>query len=188
MLIGLVGEAPNDTGALQNLLSKRYSGSGIVFKTLLHDMTGDMLQSKEGYKFLRLENQLEKPDFIIFIRDLDALWTDRKKRAERVAYFRKSINIVHRKGIYLLHVFEIEALIFADIASFNKEYKTTIPELKNIADVTLIENPKEVLRNLSKGAYKESHNEKHFAKVDFDKLLEVDYFKEFIAEFEAKLA
>ena len=33
-------------------------------------------------------------------------------------------RILNKKGIHLLHIYEIEALILADIETFNKIYKT----------------------------------------------------------------
>ena len=141
MKIGLVREAPNDTAAIKNLLSKQYPDKGFVFENMLDNITGSQLDNKYTETLLRLENQFKKPDLIIFIRDLDALWTDRAQRFKRKRYFVKNNNIVQRIGIPLLHVYEIEALIFADIETFNALYGTIIPVHENVS--TIVE-PKEV--------------------------------------------
>ena len=69
------------------------------------------------------------PDIVIFIRDLDGLETDtdfKEKKAKRQEYFTKSKSVVDKKALYLLNIYEIEALILADIEAFNAFYKSHI--------------------------------------------------------------
>jgi len=181
MKIGLVGEAPNDTAAIKNLLSKKYAGKGFVFENMLDNITGSQLDNKYTETLLRLENQFKKPDLIIFIRDLDALWTDRGQRFKRKRYFVKNNNIVQKIGIPLLHVYEIEALIFADINTFNKMYGVEIPIHENVSNIV---EPKEILFKETKFKYSESHNAKIFDHLNFNNLLSCEYFKTFIENFE----
>jgi len=181
MKIGLVGEAPNDTASIKNLLSKQYHDKDFIFENMLDNITGSQLDNKYTETLLRLENQFKRPDLIIFIRDLDSLWSDNGQRFKRKRYFVKNNNIVQRISIPLLHVYEIEALIFADIDTFNKMYGTTILQHENVSQIV---EPKEVLLRETKYKYSESHNAKIFDKLNFHNLLECNYFKTFIENFE----
>lgn len=82
MKIGLVGEAPNDTRAIQNLLGRRYRH--LSFVTLLNRINGSMLDNKKAInQLLSVEFEEQKPDIVIFIRDLDSHEKDKKKLQER---------------------------------------------------------------------------------------------------------
>jgi hypothetical protein len=59
-----------------------------------------------------------RPNLIIYIRDLDALETDKEKIAARKAVFKKRFDRVEGKAILLLIVVESEALVLADIEGF----------------------------------------------------------------------
>lgn len=184
MKIGLVGEAPNDTAAIQNLLSKNYKH--LEFTTLLRDINGSMLDNNKAFRrILRIEYETQNPDLIIFIRDLDALETDRAAKLKRQETFNYSNNIVDKKGIFLLHIFEIEALIFADIEAFNKYYGCSI---LGISDPMKISEPKEVLIKATKKSvkqYSETHNAELFNLLNFNILkTNCRYFNDFIDYFE----
>ena len=176
MKIGLVGEAPNDTQSIKNLLLKRYLDEKFEFVFMLQRFNGSNLDSQKTKRFLRIEFESQKPDIVIFIRDLDSILPNKIKLYERKNYFTASNSVVNKKGIHLLHIYEIEALILADIETFNKIYNTKV---KKIDNVMLVEEPKEFLKNISK-KYNESHNSEIFNQLDFDKVLECFYFKKFI--------
>ena len=101
---------------------------------------------------------------------------NKAKLYERKAYFTSSNSVVDKKGIPLLHIYEIEALILTDVTNFNKIYGT---DLHEVVDVMLIEEPKEYLKKAS-NKYSESHNATIFETIDFDKTLNCRYFRRFI--------
>lgn len=184
MKIGLVGEAPNDTLAMRNLLLKRYSELEYEFIDMLDNIPGSLLDHQKTKRLLRLEYQIKKPDWVIFIRDLDALVSDRKKLNQRRNYFTSSNSVVDKKGTLMLHIFEIEALILADIETFNEIYGTSVDKIENPMS---IHEPKELLKSFSK-KYNEIHNGKIFEKIDFDKAMECAFFFKFIRNFDKALS
>jgi len=184
MKIGLVGEAPNDTQSIKNLLEKRYSNNNHEFVFMLQIINGANLDSQKTKRFLRIEYELQKPDIVIFIRDLDAVLPNKKKLYERKEYFTNSNNVIDKKGIPLLHIYEIEALILTDVATFNNKYGAKLEEVPN---VMTIPEPKEYLKKASK-KYSESHNADIFRLLDFDKTLNCEYFRRFIKKLDAVLA
>lgn len=176
MKIGLVGEAPNDTQSIKNLLLKKYTDTSYEFVFMLQRINGSSLDSQKTKRLLRIEFELQKPNFVIFIRDLDSTLPNKSKLDGRKIYFNNSNNIVDKRGIHLLHIYEIEALILADIETFNKIYKT---QIKKFEDVMKVKEPKELLKKASKN-YNESHNPEIFDKLNFNKVLECIYFENFI--------
>jgi hypothetical protein len=185
MRIGLVGEAPNDTMAIQNLLSKQYQD--LDFVTLLNRINGSMLDNqKKIRRLLRVEYENQSPDIIIFIRDLDALENDRDAKRKREEIFSYSNRIVNRVGIHLLNVFELEALILADIDVFNAHYSCSVAEFD---DPMLIATPKEVLKEASGNRFNESHNPEIFSLLNFDILRnKCRYFSRFIRNLDRSIA
>ncbi|MCE3295497.1 MAG: hypothetical protein K0R65_1211 [Crocinitomicaceae bacterium] len=182
MKVALVGEAPNDTLSIQNLLVKRYS-SNISFFSLLNRINGSQLDNQKTKRFLRIEYETKKPDIVIFIRDLDDILPSVEKIANRKLYFSSSNSVVDKKGIFLLNVFEIEALILADIETFNKIYNCNI---KSIPEPMSIIEPKELLRSYSKD-YNESHNPDVFKKLNFENTLNCSYFNLFILKLDQEI-
>ncbi len=187
LVVALVGEAPNDTKSLKNLLQKKYHE--IDFKVFLNNIRGSQLDEQKTKHLLRKEYQFEKPDIIIFIRDLDALENNVEQLEIRRKYFKESNSVVNDKGIYLLNIFEIEALLLADIDCFNKIYETNI--LKN-ADPMKIEQPKEFLKIATQKALKqfnESHNPEIFSLLNFEIVkTNCRYFNTFINNFDKEIA
>lgn len=183
MKIGLVGEAPNDTKSLQNLLSRKYIEDNIQFVSMLKIQNGSSLDSSKTFRILEIENRIQKPDIIIFIRDLDGILPNRTKQLERLKYFRKANRRVNYVGVFLLHIYEIEALILADIETFNSIYNVKISKFQ---DVMKVVEPKEVLKAASKN-YSVADNSKIFENLKLHKLLECQYFEKFIKELDSKI-
>jgi len=184
MKIGLVGEAPNDTSAIQNLLSRKYLD--VDFVTLLDRIHGSMLDNKKAIsRLLRIEYESHTPDVIIFIRDLDALETDREAKRKRKEVFSASNSIVDKKGIFLLNIYELEAIILADINSFNNYYGTEIP---GYADPMKVVMPKEVLIEATtslNNRFIVSHTPHLFSLLNFEIVKQnCRYFSMFIRRFE----
>ncbi|MCF6308591.1 MAG: hypothetical protein L3J09_11660 [Flavobacteriaceae bacterium] len=107
MRIGLVGEAPNDTQSMKNLMEKNYD-SGFEFFFMLDRINGSKLDSQKTKRFLRIEYKTKKPDLIIFIRDLDSVLPNELKLNGRKLYFTNSNRVVDKNGIYLLHIYEMK--------------------------------------------------------------------------------
>lgn len=185
--VGLLGESPNDTKAIEALLKPRY-GERVEFFTLLRNVNGDMLEYAETFRNLRREYEWEKPNLVIVIRDLDGLVTKGTKWRQRQAYFRKVDVAVGQKSLPLLNIYEIEALICAHIAVFNKFYGCACPQP---ADPMAIEKPKEWLRAATEPGwtrYLEGHSPKLLGQVDYDAVIaNCRYFADFDKLFASKL-
>jgi hypothetical protein len=187
MTIGLIGEDPNDTSAVANLLRQHYPH--LTFVRLLRNLTGSMLDNQANLNRLRREYEEERPDWVLCIRDLDSVATqadfDQKKR-ERQAFFSKCNRMMDKKAIRLLHIYEIEALLLADFALVKAEYAV---EADFTGDPMLVPEPKEWLKKATNGQYKESHTPALFGKLNVGQLVaNCQYFKKFYREFGQKVA
>ena len=181
MNIGLVGEAPSDTSSIQNLLERKYSD--VKYFAMLNGINGSMLDNQKTKRLLRIEYEQTQPQVVVFIRDLDGLITEQDKIDARKKYFTEFNSVVDKKGILLLNIYEIEALIFADVDSFNVRYSSNI---QSVEDPSHITDPKGKLK-LECKKYKESENPEIFKILIFDKLLNCSYFKEFCNKFEKSI-
>ena len=182
--IGLVGENPSDTGAIRALLRKAIADQ-VDFVDLIRDVNGSNLENNFHKNRFRREYELLKRegggvDLVVFIRDLDDLETNRERVLQRKSYFNEWNKTVDEKGIFLLNIFELEALIWADIEGYNLKYGTSIPPLP---DPMLIWEPKEELKKHIR--YSEGDSPKIFEEA-----LRVDevekncrYFAAFLSEF-----
>ena len=172
---------------MERLLTPRYGGR-VEFFTLIEGVTGDMLDTQGAFRQLRREYQLERPNLVVVIRDLDALETDRGQLRKRQSYSRRVARQVNNKGLYLLNIYTIEALVAADIAAFNAHYGCgcEIP-----GDVMLIEKPIELLRAATqhgKPRYLEAHCAELLEKANYDQLLaNCRYFRDFDAAFDQQV-
>ena len=118
--IGIISENPNDTKAIKALLERAFSGKITCFD-LLPNINGSDLDDKRNNHVihkLRTNFQIFKPDIVLYMRDLDGLYKERNKRLSRKRRFGKFNKVVEDKGIFLLHIYEIEALILADFERF----------------------------------------------------------------------
>lgn len=182
MKVGLIGESPHDTKSIENLLSRVYPD--VQFINLIDDIHGSQLDHQKTKRLLRVEYELIKPDLVVFIRDLDALATDRTQLRKRVSYFSDFKSVVNKRALYLLNIYEIEALILCDIDVFLASYSCHYASTVNPQDIV---EPKEVLKNISK-KYVESHNSQLFKELDFTKLVDRSpRFKSFVTKFEKVL-
>lgn len=185
--IGLVGEDPNDTYSLKNLLLKKYKGE-VQFFPLVKGIKGYQLDNPKVKRALPIEFSSKKCNFIIYIRDLDGFKTEKEKVGAKKKWFQELDAMINGKGMLLLNIWELEALIFADISSFNKLYSISYSFKK---DPVSLKEPKEELKKITKHnnkKYKESHCPEIFNKLDFDVVEKnCSYFKEFISELNIKL-
>lgn len=183
MKIGLVGEAPNDSNAIKNLLNKKYGLPDYLFYALLNNIHGSQLDNQKTKRLLRIEYEIEKPDIVIFIRDLDGTLKKNTTLKSRNKYFGDCNKVVDKKGIFLLNIYEIEALIISDIETFNRFFNC---QLTYEGDPMEVKNPKEDLKSKCH-QFKESLNPDIFELLTFETVKQnCTYFNTFILKFERK--
>ena len=180
--IGLIGEDPNDTTSIKNLLLQKHPD--LVFKQLLKSERGDGLKNSRLSKALNIEFKRTQPQFVLFIRDADVLPSENDKIEKVEEWFKKLNSVINGKGILLTNIYELEALILADISTFNKVYKTKISVTKN---VMYQKDPKEFLIEKTRKTqkqYKVSDCPELFGKLKIDVVLaNCTYLKEFYLSF-----
>jgi len=76
--IGLVGEDPNDTKSIQNLLLQEYRGR-IKFEILAKRITGYQLDNPKIKRSLPIEVKDKKCQIVILIRDTDGFQSKNSK-------------------------------------------------------------------------------------------------------------
>lgn len=164
--VGIVGENPqNDAEALQILLNS-VAQTDVEFSIKMGNFKGGQL---DGDKFFRsLAVEADYLDWIIFVRDLDGLLSESKKLIIKDLWFQKVNKNVDEKGIFFLAIAEMEALILADIQTFNKIYGLNVKPVGNpMAD----DDPKKTLRQLTektkRGKYTESEAPSIFKHLAF---------------------
>jgi hypothetical protein len=168
-LIALVGESPNDTLPVAALLAQEFSSEEYEFSPLLsiarqNQLRGGLLDMKVQEKkrtrqgvfdgriqpprfltILRLEYQIKRPAIVVFIRDLDALEDDKTALALKKKWFRKARQVVDDKAVFMLNIWELEALIWADLDGVKLHEKYKLIEFKQFEDPMKISTPKEEL-------------------------------------------
>jgi hypothetical protein len=187
MNIGIIGEAPHDSDTIQILLQQLLKEEHSFFN-ILGKVRGGMWDSDKYIELLKVEFATHKPslDVVILMRDKDALEADNKNKKERAAFFTKTMNAVNHKGIKLLHIWELEALLFADIKALSAFYDK--PIVSPHKDVMLIEDPKGELMKQTSGlasVYSESHSAKIALLMNAELLLDKSvckYFHHFYRE------
>lgn len=177
----MIGENPSDTTCIATLLSKKYS-SHVQFFPLIKNITGSILDNPKIKRQLRREYEIEKPDYVLFIRDLDGLEHHFELLKCRKSWFSDLKSVVDKKGVLLLNIFELEALLLTDIQVVNAYYGSNI-EL--VEDCMKIEQPKEYLSNRI-SRYLTGHNAELFSLLKYEIVLDkCRYFKKFDKEFES---
>jgi hypothetical protein len=186
--VGLVGEDPNDTSSIKNLLDKRYSKK-VQFIQLFKGIKGDQLGTLKLKKSLPIEFAGRGCKLVVFIRDLDALKSHVEKLNERIEWFESLNALINNNGVLLLNIWQLEALILGDIETFNKIYGV---KYNFKGDPTYQRKPKVKLKEVtfySKKQYKESGCPDLFKQLNID-IIEKNCscFKDFIEEFDKKIA
>jgi hypothetical protein len=149
---------------------------------LIRNVHGSNLDNQKIKHLLRREFQIERPDFVLFVRDLDGLEHHAEQLNYRKACFTEFNSVIDKKGILLLNIYELEALLLTDIEAVYKYYGK---EIGHVEDCMLIESPKEFLKkNIS--AYSTGHNPDLFGLLDFKIVVaKCRYFKKFDEDFES---
>ena len=121
-------------------------------------------------------------------RNLDAPESDRKKRLERLLFFRKMNRGFEQRSVFLLNVQAMEALIAADIAPFDKKYSCTCPVP---ADPMTIVDPAKFLKEATarcRKHYDEGDCAELLAEADYEKIVvNCRYFATFDQEFSQRI-
>lgn len=192
MRVGIVSENyDNDSKAFKKLLEKRYPSEQALFIPLLKTIEGEIDRTKKVKRMLLLEAKREKIDFILFFRDLDGLPSEEEKMQEKQQWYNEVK--IDESGLFFITIFEIEALILADIQTFNLLYNTNI-----ILKTTPLfqKEPKEFLKQQTfknKKKYQESHVTDIFQRLVLETIFENHAhqehpcFQSFILELDEKL-
>jgi hypothetical protein len=187
MKIGLFGESPYDTDALCNLLSKPYAGR-FNFVKLLRRISAQELGSLGKMQRILKAEVRSRTDIsaVVIVLDLDSDEQDEKALREKKGWFEKLNGFFPQNGILLLNVYELEALILADIAGFNRAFGTI---LKFSSDPMKKKDPKEFLMRETRShrrTFDVKHNPEVFNHLDFEQVRKkCRYFKSFTASLES---
>lgn len=185
--IGLVGEDPNDTSSIKNLLLSKY-GKSVRFFPLARGICGYYLDNPKLKAVLKAELASHNYKFIIYIRDLDAFKSEAAKVQKKLDWFKDLNSITGNQNILLLNIWEMEALILGDIGTFNKIYKI---KHSFSGDPMAVKEPKEYLKRITnKGIkrYKESHSPEIFSQLDINLVRDnCLFFRNFLTEFNSRL-
>ena len=173
--VGIVGEHPqNDCEALRHLLVPK-ACNGVQFIVITKRLRGSDLDDEQNggasKKLLRLleeEMAEEGLSHVIFVRDLDGVLSENGKVQIRDRWFNQANKTIEGKGIFFLAIAEMEALILADIETFNKVYGLKIKPVGNpMAD----KDPKKTLMQLTektkRGKYSMSDAPDIFKSINF---------------------
>jgi hypothetical protein len=167
--IGVVGEDPgNDSEALCHLL-RPLACDDVQFKVVLRNLRGSQLDNERMF-LGELDTQFSSGelDYIIFIRDLDGVLSEKSKVQVRDRWFNQANKTIEGKGIFFLAIAEMEALILADIETFNKIYGL---KTKPVGNPMSDKDPKKTLMQLTektkRGKYAENNAPDIFKSIDF---------------------
>lgn len=185
--VAVAGESSFDTEALRDLLHRQY-GARAQFMAFPLRLEGGQLDGNKSNKMFRLTYEAKRPDLVVIFRDLDGPENDLAKRQERAAYFQKANALVEHKGLLLLHVYTIEALLIAHIEVFQKKYgwQCRVP-----SNPTTIAKPTQFLRDASRNSkrpYEKALCPNMMEQVDYSFLTSrCRYFHDFDAQLAALL-
>ncbi len=184
--IGIIGENyQNDACAFKAFLTPQYKGKA-EFIPLGKSLNGKLFAAKKIIQTISPLVKDKEIDAVIFMCDLD----NESKKDVRNQWFTTIQKSADFKAIFYLAVMELEALILADIETFNEIYGIIGQYTKN---PKFESDPKQVLENRTNKAkrkYDENHATEIFEKLRFDivyqKHKEDDSFQAFIDSFEVE--
>ncbi len=194
MKIGIISENfDNDSAALrallgQHIFKEKQKIIKVTFKPIGRKIEGDHLLTPKSARIINAECKRYNIDLVILAKDLDGLPSNQKKIKEIEDKIQKIAKQATTKLLPFIVIFEQEALILADIQTFNRIYKTTYTSTKN---PLFQSEPKELLKQLtgnSNKKYRESDTPKIFQQLDFQTVFNnhkgENSFQSFIKELE----
>ena len=188
MKIGVIAENTNDFVAVARLLKQKFPSYS--FFELIKRFTGSNLDDKNNIVLHVLINEIhaEKPDFLLYVRDLDALITDdvMEKTKSMEKTFKKFAKQKPKKSIFMLNIYELEALILADFDNFKAFCKNETWQF-DVTKAADTHDPKEVLKAFYT-KYNEGMPRDIFPKLNIETIAENHrFFKTFLQDFEKML-
>jgi hypothetical protein len=186
MRIGIIGENfQNDACAFKSFLAPQYQGK-IEFVPILKSLNGGSLPVAKVRSMLPTEIRKKNLKAFLCVLDLD----NHLKLKGQQECFDKIVKDLTIESIFFLVYMELEALILADIDTFNTIYKIEGQYVKN---PKVESDPKSILRKRTETAkrkYDENHAEEIFKVLRFDKVYKnhsgENSFQSFIDAFENK--
>ncbi len=185
--IGLFGESPYDTDAICNLLTRPYAGRFSFVKLLRRISSEDLGSIGKMKRILKVEvSSRTDISAIIVVLDLDSDAQNQEALREKKSWFEKLNGFFPQRGLLLLNIYELEALILADIDSFNRLFRVNI---KYNGDPMAQKDPKEFLEHQTRRSQRKftvSENPEIFKHLNFEQVKQkCRYFKEFIRHLES---
>jgi len=164
MRVGLIGENPNDTESIANLLSLKYNHQYI---SVLKRRKGGQLDNAKFTALLEIELKNNNFDLLIFIRDLDGFENEADKVKVREKWF--ATNKLHFKkdSLFLLNIHALESIFFSDVISLNKIFNLKL----SFSNPLSINNPKKELIRVTAERYKENRAADYISKLDYNAVL-----------------
>ncbi len=197
MKIGIISENfDNDSAALKALLEKhtfkkKQKTVKVSFRPIGRKIEGDHLLTPKSARIIDAECKRYDIDLVVLVKDLDGLPSNQKKIKQLTNKIQKIANQATTKLLPFIVIFEQEALILADIQTFNRIYKTTHKSTKN---PLFQSEPKELLKRLtskSNKKYRESDTPEIFQQLDFQKVYQnhkgENSFQSFIDQLEKEI-
>ena len=144
--VGVVGESSFDTKAMRDLLDRQY-GRRAQFIDLALRLEGGQFDGRKAQTMFKLRYAAKQPDLVVIFRDLDGPADDKEMRRKRAAFFAEMDALVDGKGLPLVHIYTIEALLIAHIEVFQKKFgwQSRVP-----ANPTTLTDPVQFLRDASR--------------------------------------
>ena len=186
--VGVVGESSYDTRAMRDLLERQYGGRA-QFMDMGLRLAGGQFDGKKSQTMFKLRYEAKQPDLVIIFRDLDGPADDKEMRRKREVFFADMNALVGNKGLFLVHVYTIEALLIAHIEVFQQKFgwQCRVP-----ANPTTIPRPTQFLRDASRNSrcrYDKASCPDMMALVAYPFLTKrCRYFAAFDAAFDAAFA
>ena len=194
MKIGIISENfDNDSAALrallgQHIFKKKQKPIKVTFKPIGRKIEGDHLLTPKSARVINAECKRYNIDLVVLAKDLDGLPSNQKKIKQIEDKIQKIAKQATTKVLPFIVIFEQEALILADIQTFNRIYKTTYTSTRN---PLFQSEPKELLKQLtnkSNKKYRESDTPEIFQQLDFQTVFNnhkgENSFQSFIKELE----
>ena len=162
--IGILTEDYDNDGKGYRYLLEKEMGEKAIFLPIIPTMRGKQLDNRK-----KMDGLIEKAfaqnklDFILYIRDLDALPSDENAKTILQNWFSFVENIAN--GVSFMAIYESEALILADFETFCKIKKIKAQYKSN---PMYQEEPKEYLKKYS---YHPNDLPKLFAQLNFGTIM-----------------